>query len=195
MIVVGCGKRKLAVKAPARDLYTGSLFVAARKYAEASGQGWLILSAEYGIVLPAAELAPYERKLSLKGAELQSWAVSAATACAQHCKPGEHVEVLAGHPYAWPFRNELHWMDVPSSEPLEGMGLGQRLRWLSQSLARVVGERQRVDAEAARRCALCENPYDYQRTHVEGVYAGLCEPHYGLLPVGARAHYARECRP
>lgn len=138
MIVVGCGKRKLAVAAPARELYTGSLFVAARKYAEASGQRWAILSAAHGIIPPTAVLDPYERKLKLSGPELTSWGSRAACQCVQMLKGSkENVEVLAGHPYAWPFRNELHWMDVPSTEPLEGLGLGARLRWLAQSLARV----------------------------------------------------------
>jgi hypothetical protein len=144
VIVVGCGKRKLVVAAPARELYTGSLFVAARKYAEASGQLWAILSAEHGIVTPDQVLSPYDSKLKLKGGPLASWALDAAHQCGklqrEHGKR-ESVEVLAGHPYAWPFRNELWWAeDLPSTEPLEGLGLGARLQWLAQGLARLKAE-------------------------------------------------------
>jgi uncharacterized protein DUF6884 len=146
VIVVGCGKRKLAAPAPACELYTGSLFVAARKYAEASGQKWAILSAAHGIVSPETVLAPYDVKLKLKGSALGSWALDAAHGCArlqQQWGLRESVEVLAGHPYAWPFRNELWWAeDLPSTEPLEGLGLGARLSWLSQALARVKLERE-----------------------------------------------------
>lgn len=134
MIVVGCGKAKLAVSAPARELYTGSLFRAARRYAEAKGGPWAILSAEHGLVLPTEVLAPYDRKLELKGAVLRDWALRAASRCADVLIElgGSHqVEVLAGHPYAWPFRNELLWMGFESTEPLEGLGLGLRLQWLS----------------------------------------------------------------
>lgn len=137
MIVIGCGKRKLAVGAPARELYTGSLFVAARKYAEASGQRWAILSAQHGLISPSTVLEPYDRKLKLSGQQLAEWAARAATQCVLMLKGAkESVEVLAGHPYAWPFRNELHWYDVESTEPLEGLGLGARLSWLKQALER-----------------------------------------------------------
>jgi hypothetical protein len=144
VIVVGCGKRKLGVSAPACELYTGSLFVAARKYAEASGQKWAILSAAHGMVSPETVLEPYDVKLKLKGPALASWALDAARDCGrlqQQWGLRESVEVLAGHPYAWPFRNELWWAeDLPSTEPLEGLGLGARLRWLSQALARVTSK-------------------------------------------------------
>lgn len=143
MIVIGCGKAKLDRKVPARELYTGSLFVAARRYAEAKGGPWAVLSAEHGLVLPTEELAPYERKLRLKGGLLRHWAMRAATRCVHILSEtnGESVvEVLAGHPYAWPFRNELHWMGVKSTEPLEGLGLGLRLQWLSRELATARGK-------------------------------------------------------
>lgn len=132
MIVIGCGKAKLDRRAPARELYTGSLFVAARRYAEAHGGPWAILSARHGLVLPDEELDPYDVILKLRGAELRSWALRAAGRCVELLAGSKGpVDVLAGHPYAWPFRNELHWMDVESTEPLEGLGLGLRLQWLS----------------------------------------------------------------
>ncbi len=137
MIVIGCGKAKLERRARARELYTGSLFVAARRYAEASGEPWAILSAKHGLVLPDDELDPYDTIMRLRGVELRSWALRAATRCVQEFdrlpRLFRRVECLAGHPYAWPFRNELHWWDIPSTEPLEGLGLGFRLQWLSRS--------------------------------------------------------------
>lgn len=145
MIVIGCGKSKLGVEAEARELYTGSLFVAARRYAEASGRPWAILSAEHGFVLPTTRLAPYDRKLGLKGPALAEWASRAAQACVVEVdrlsltvgsgeRKGGLVEVLAGHPYAWPFRCRLLDWDIRSTEPLEGLGLGARLHWLKFAL-------------------------------------------------------------
>lgn len=133
MIVIGCGKAKLAEEAEAAELYTGSLFVAARRYAVASGQRWAILSAEHGLVLPGERLKPYDRKLRMKGVELTSWALRCADRFVQVFGTDVGiVEVLAGHPYAWPFRNELFWVagGVQTTEPLEGLGLGARLQWL-----------------------------------------------------------------
>jgi len=133
VIVIGCGKVKLDRRAPARELYTGSLFVAARRYAEASGQTWAILSAKHGLVGPHVELEPYDVVLKLGRVDLRDWALRAAAVCQLmlgQLPKGEGVEVLAGHPYAWPFRNELLWLaDVTSTEPLEGLGIGQRLQW------------------------------------------------------------------
>lgn len=144
MIVIGCGKAKLSSPAPAWRLYTGSLFVAARRYAEASGQRWAILSAKHGLVEPDRVLEPYDVRLKLKGEELSRWAQEAAYACERMLRrlPKQSVEVLAGHPYAWPFRNELLWLaNIESTEPLEGMGLGQRLQWLSRATAELEGRR------------------------------------------------------
>ena len=130
IVVIGCGKRKQAVPKPAGDLYTGSLFRACKRYAEAQGARWAILSAEHGLVLPERELAPYDRKLGLRGAELQDWSREAAYQYVQAFGT-EPCECLAGHPYAWPFRNALWWNhDVRCTEPLQGLELGQRLSWL-----------------------------------------------------------------
>jgi hypothetical protein len=147
-VVIGCGKQKRADRSPACDLYTGSLFVAARRYAEASGVPWAILSAEHGLVLPTDELDPYDRKLRLKGAELTGWARRAAWRCMELVRalpvPPSSAEVLAGHPYAWPFRNELLWAPgggMESTEPLEGLGLGHRLQWLKNAREALEGGR------------------------------------------------------
>jgi hypothetical protein len=63
-IIVGCGAAKLGHRAAARDLYTGSLFRAARRHAEASGLPWRILSAKYGLIHPDQEIDPYDRKMA-----------------------------------------------------------------------------------------------------------------------------------
>lgn len=131
IVVIGCGKRKLAVPAPARDLYTGSLFRACRRYAESlpGCNGWAILSAERGLVLPGEELEPYERKLTLKGEELRAWATRAAFRYEQLFGSLE-CQSLAGARYSMPFTNELYQRGIRSVEPLAGYELGPRLSWL-----------------------------------------------------------------
>ena len=64
VIVVACGSAKANQTRPAAELYTGSLFRAARRAAEADGRGWLICSAEHGLVPPTQVLDPYERALT-----------------------------------------------------------------------------------------------------------------------------------
>lgn len=60
--LVGCGKSKLDHAAPARQLYTGSLFVAASRWA-AECDGWFILSAKFGLLDPETVVEPYEVRL------------------------------------------------------------------------------------------------------------------------------------
>ena len=61
--LVACSSRKLPRPAPARDLYQGQLFKAARAYVEARGWPWHILSARYGLVDPDLVLEPYDQPI------------------------------------------------------------------------------------------------------------------------------------
>jgi hypothetical protein len=130
VVIIGCGKSKRDVESAARDLYTGSLFVACRRYAEASGCGWAILSAQ-GLVMPNWELFPYDAKLSLRGTELENWAMNAAKKARLLLNPS-NVVCLAGVTYARPFAAALECLSITCEQPLAGMGIGQRLRWLSE---------------------------------------------------------------
>jgi hypothetical protein len=62
-VIVGCGARKLEWAAPARELYTGSLFRAASRHAERLGLPWRILSAEHGFISPDTVIEPYDRRI------------------------------------------------------------------------------------------------------------------------------------
>lgn len=151
MIVVGCGKRKLDRSAPARELYTGSLFVMARRYAEASGKPWVILSAAHGVVDPAVILRPYDQELPDKGEALRHWARKAALQIelfrAQHLADvlvGEPVEILAGVRYGAPLAAALEHIDIESRQPLRGLGVGRRLCRLRQMMEEKRGSGSRV---------------------------------------------------
>jgi hypothetical protein len=62
--VLACSKRKLDRPAPARDLYTGDVFRAARAVLERRGcERLVILSGRYGAVDGATVLAPYDHYL------------------------------------------------------------------------------------------------------------------------------------
>lgn len=130
MIILGCGKAKKRYRCPAGDLYTGSLFRAAREYAEAQGGLWRILSAEHGLVHPLRVIEPYEQKLVLRGDALARWASEAAGTVERELDvPYVRVTLLMGSTYARPFRSALEALGVETFEPLAGLGLGQRLAW------------------------------------------------------------------
>lgn len=58
LVVIACGAAKVWDRHPDRgatraaDAYTGPPFRLNRAYAEAIGDGWLILSAKYGLIAP-----------------------------------------------------------------------------------------------------------------------------------------------
>lgn len=143
MIVVGCGKAKLDVPAPARELYRGSLFRAARHYAELSGQRWAILSAAHGVIDPHVVLRPYDQRISNVGPYwLTRWARLAADGIIERLPHAtDRVEILAGKEYADPLARELEAMEISVVKPLEGLGLGYRIRKLYEL----------ADGELARR--------------------------------------------
>lgn len=138
VIIIGCGKAKRAEESPARELYTGSLFVACRRYAEASGLPWAILSARYGILLPDWVREPYEQKLAARGPALENWSMSAAKAVRLHVdRLTTEVVCLAGEAYAKPFAWALAYYRITCEQPLAGMQLGARLRWLKENTTTV----------------------------------------------------------
>ena len=57
--LVGCVKTKRTTGAPARDLYTSTLFAGRRRYVEQSSDRWFVLSALHGLVRDDEWLEPY----------------------------------------------------------------------------------------------------------------------------------------
>lgn len=144
--IVGCGASKLDREAPARELYTGSLFVAARRHVEAMGATWLVLSAKYGTVEPHQKLVPYEQKLAKRGEDLRCWALSAASGALYLSsewvdrergipltpQPPRRFVFLCGVEYAGPVARMLESWGYPTEQPLAGLQLGERLRWFKE---------------------------------------------------------------
>lgn len=147
--IVGCGASKLDREAPARELYTGSLFVAARRHVEALDATWLVLSAKYGIVEPFQELQPYEQKLPRRGEDVRCWALSAASGAVslsslwldrergvpQMPQPERRFVFLCGVEYAGPVARLLESWGYETEQPLAGLQLGERLHWFKERRA------------------------------------------------------------
>ncbi len=73
--LVSCVSRKRELACEARDLYVSEFFCKARRYVEASGCPWFILSAEHGLVAPNQVIAPYECTLNrMRVADRRAWA-------------------------------------------------------------------------------------------------------------------------
>lgn len=142
IVLVGCGKAKRDSESPARDMYIGPLFKRARLYAELYGDTWRILSAKYGLLTPGEKIQPYDERIESKtklGKNLWNLTVrnAVATSLLKWVGDNEFERVkfvcLAGAEY-------LTFFDVDSDlrngcvieKPLEGMGIGQRLKFLTE---------------------------------------------------------------
>ena len=131
--LVGCAAAKLQRPAPARDLYVSQLFKKAATYADQHSDRWYVLSAKYGLVAADDEIEPYDAKLGHKsGPPIWDWAQDVAAQLRVALLDDTDIEllVLAGEQY----RTCLRFVDYPARVPMEGMGIGQQLGYLTREL-------------------------------------------------------------
>ncbi len=131
--LVACSKRKLPHRAPARDLYQGTLFRRASAYAKQTCDAWRILSAKHGLVHPDTPLAPYDVYIGdFPARRRRQWArrvlEGLEAAGLMHCRCWT---VLAGKKY-----RQFLVPGLPGDVwvPLEGLGIGQQIAWLNAVL-------------------------------------------------------------
>jgi hypothetical protein len=132
VLLVGCVKSKRSKPAPAKDLYVSQLFNHERRFAEASGSPWFILSAEYGLVAPDEWVSPYERYLPDTPAGYRSvWGAWVAERLEMIVGPlaQKVVEIHAGSVYADALTTPLQNKRATLRLPLAGLGMGRRLQW------------------------------------------------------------------
>jgi len=148
LIIIGCGKSKRQHASPAADLYTGQLFRAARQYAEAHADAYLIASARHGLVEPTAILEPYDDTLPAGFDERRAWGFCCQADLAAWLNDRPHLmhhnarglraivpefrcAILAGRRYAEAI---LDWTALGphnTTTPLAGLGIGHRLQYLA----------------------------------------------------------------
>lgn len=143
--LLGCGKAKRDHAAPARALYTGSLFRASLLACSAiAADAIYIVSAQHGLIDLDQELAPYEAHLARQSKrDRESWGMRLVeTVAGRH---GHHLRlvVYAGDAYAYPIRRAAYYVggggrtgvsSITVDEPLRGLELGARLSYLKKQL-------------------------------------------------------------
>jgi len=131
--LVSCVSQKRAQACEARDLYISDLFRKARRFSEASGCPWFILSAEHGLVTPNQVIAPYDRTLNTMGVgDRRVWADRVATQLYDAIPDLSQVVFLAGKRYREFLALHLQRRGVVVSVPMEGLRIGEQLSWLGQ---------------------------------------------------------------
>lgn len=131
--LVSCVSKKRERACEARDLYVSELFRKARRYVEASGCPWFVLSAEHGLVAPGQVIAPYERTLNKMGvADRRLWAERVTAQLAETIPDLSQVVFLAGERYREFLARLLAGRELIVSVPMQGLRIGEQLRWLEQ---------------------------------------------------------------
>ena len=134
LYLVACSASKSPAPAPARDLYLGDLFARSRRYVEALGADWAILSARHGLVEPASVVAPYDQRLGTDKRARGAWAARVAAQLGE-LGPGDRVVFLAGRAYRDQLGAELAGRGVAVEAPLSGLGIGHQRQRLGELVA------------------------------------------------------------
>lgn len=150
IILIGCGKTKLAVSCAASELYCGSLFRKRLRFAEESGEEFLILSAKHGLIDPASIVAPYDQSIGDKSALDQiAWAVGVVGQLCEFIDNDQmsfaelrkvHCEIHAGADYAERLVDVLIAAGFSASWPVRGLSQGEQMRWYSDRERQVLEE-------------------------------------------------------
>lgn len=133
--LMSCVSVKRSAPTQARDLYTSTWFLKARDYVERTHSPWFILSAEHGLVPPDQVLAPYERTLNaMSRPERQAWATRVKVQMEAFLPTADRIIVLAGIRYREFLMDYLRQRAVAVEVPMEGLGIGRQLHFLSEAL-------------------------------------------------------------
>ena len=124
----------------AADLFVSPLFRLSRTWAESHCDAWYILSAEHGLLSPRAPIRPYPETLAASSAERRrDWSrrVREQMRGAGLLSPDVIVVWLAGRAY----KDDLDPLlaDQVREDPLEGLGIGERRRWLASRVGGPAG--------------------------------------------------------
>ena len=129
--LVACCATKGAVPCAAQDLYLSPLFTKSRAWVERHCDQWFILSAKHGLIAPETVIAPYDETLcAMKASARRLWGARVIEAMAEQIDAAAPLIVLAGRNYRDPLWPQI---ERRASVPMEGLGIGQQLAWLSDN--------------------------------------------------------------
>lgn len=136
IVLISCSKSKLDKRAPARELYTGTLFKKAVAWAERHGYEWYVISALHGLVTPNQIIAPYDYSLNqLRGArERESWAhLAVSVHLMSYVSKGSHAFLMMPELYRRYLQHELDQQSITYTNPLQHLAIGKQMHWLDNN--------------------------------------------------------------
>lgn len=131
--LVACASKKRDGSHPAGSLYISDLFEKSAKYAQYIADDWYILSAKFGLLRPDKLIEKYDLTLNrMPIAERRQWAERVFQDLRTIVKPSDQIIILAGQRYAEHLIPRLSSLGVQVTRPLEGLRIGEQLRWLKE---------------------------------------------------------------
>ena len=131
--VVNCGSEKKSFKCKAKDIYTGSLFVASRKFAQSNYEQYCILSAKHHVLLPNDEIEPYDMFLgNFSKQEKQEWWKETAKQLLEKFPEGTEFDFYVGQTYLEGVIPILENKGVKCNCYLNDLGMGYKIQWFNQ---------------------------------------------------------------
>lgn len=135
LVLVSCVKSKGSKPAPARELYTSTMFTLARDFVESRNAQWRILSALYGLVEPETVIQPYDYTLNTLGvSERRQWASDILVDLLPLAKRSGRVIFLAGLRYREFLIEPLVQHGIKVEIPMKSLRQGEQLSWLKGQL-------------------------------------------------------------
>lgn len=135
--LVACSRKKRTSADEAKNLYNSGLFVKSRAFVEQRCDSWFILSAKHGLVEPTDVIGPYEEALGKKSRkERDEWANRVWSVLRQRLSPGDYVTILAGERYRERLVPLIQQHGCRVDVPMQGLGIGLQLQWLSRQIER-----------------------------------------------------------
>lgn len=131
--LIACVSLKDTRKMRAGDIYLSPLFKKAREFASNNFDRWYILSAKHGLISPDMVIEPYEKTLNKMSREdRRKWAENVFGEIKKYTKAIDEITFLAGLPYRQDLTPLLLKRGNKICVPMEGMGIGKQLQWLTK---------------------------------------------------------------
>ena len=131
--VINCGAEKRHNASRAKDLYTGSLFVASRKYVESQYDEYIILSAKYHMCLPDDLLIPYELYLGdLSKEDKEAWVNETFSEITQQFDLDTEFDFYTSKMYQEELVPLLRNYGYTCETYLNNLGIGSKIQWFNQ---------------------------------------------------------------
>lgn len=136
-VLVPCSKKKKdVVHSVAVELYDSTLFKKSVAYARGLNAQFSILSAKHGLLHPGDPISNYDMSMNqVRGHDRKVWSLKVAQSIIelQEEQGFTTLVILAGVDYYLYLSSILKLLmpDVLVYIPMQGMGIGERLHWLS----------------------------------------------------------------